>query len=204
MKLRLWIIPAALVAMLLAGFVSTQPVTADDDDHHYGRDYDDDDHGSWWGGDDDDDHRRGHAGFLPENQLYKDECGSCHMAFQPWLLPERSWVLIMDNTSDHYGEDLFLAPETVDEIRKYVIANSAENTSVRNEWAGPRGDVMKGLGSYTPKRITDVPYIREEHSEELSPDVFKRESIKSASNCQACHRTADRGDYEEDNIRVPR
>lgn len=52
-------------------------------------------------------------------------------------------------------------------------------------------------------RITDVPYIREKHHE-LNPNIFNRESIGSLSNCMACHITAEKGVYQDDNVRIPK
>ncbi len=52
-------------------------------------------------------------------------------------------------------------------------------------------------------RITDTPYIREKHHE-IKPEVFKRESVGSSSNCIACHTTAEEGIYEEDNVKIPK
>ncbi|MDD2399591.1 MAG: cytochrome C, partial [Sulfurovum sp.] len=46
-----------------------------------------------------------------ENKLYLKECGSCHFAFQPGLLPERSWTKMLSNLADHFGSDAALEPE---------------------------------------------------------------------------------------------
>ena len=52
-------------------------------------------------------------------------------------------------------------------------------------------------------RITGIPYIREKHHE-IPMNVLKRESIGSLSNCIACHTTAEKGIYEEDNVIIPK
>ena len=52
-------------------------------------------------------------------------------------------------------------------------------------------------------RITEVRYIKKEHHE-IKASVYKRESIGSFSNCSACHRTAAKGSFEEDNVKIPR
>ncbi|MDP3827378.1 MAG: cytochrome C, partial [Polaromonas sp.] len=33
--------------------------------------------------------------------------------------------------------------------------------------------------------------------------VWKHASVKSAANCAACHTAADKGDYNDDNLRFP-
>jgi nitrate/TMAO reductase-like tetraheme cytochrome c subunit len=47
----------------------------------------------------------------------KQECGTCHMAFQPGFLPARSWNRIMDGLADHFGED-------ADFLRKHRFADT--------------------------------------------------------------------------------
>ena len=56
--------------------------------------------------------------------------------------------------------------------------------------------IRKLKATDTPLRITEMPFwIRAHH--ELSQAAFTRPDIKSAANCQACHRTADKGEYFE-------
>ncbi|MDA3895761.1 MAG: hypothetical protein PF482_06415 [Desulfobacteraceae bacterium] len=38
----------------------------------------------------------------------------------------------------------------------------------------------------------------------MSSDVLKRKSIGSLSNCSACHTTAESGDYDHDNVEIPK
>jgi hypothetical protein len=63
--------------------------------------------------------------------------------------------------------------------------------------------IMRSLGNQVPLRITDIAYIRKKHHE-ISPNVLKRESIGSLSNCFACHTTAENGIYEDDNVNIPK
>lgn len=176
-----------------------------------GREYGDHDRYEWGErhGHDDDEHegrdqRRGKGQKLPENAAYANECSGCHLPYQPWLLPARSWEKLMDGTEDHFGDDLALDAKVIEEIKNYLFENSAENTGVRNEWTGPRGKIIRSLKGAAPERIREVPYIRKEHKKQFRKNVFERESIKSFANCGACHKTAAEGDYEEDNIKVPK
>jgi aldehyde:ferredoxin oxidoreductase len=61
---------------------------------------------------------------------------------------------------------------------------------------------MKSLDGQTPPRITETPYILKKH-EDISPDVLKRKSIGSQSNCPACHTTAKEGIYREKFVVIP-
>ena len=58
----------------------------------------------------------------------KKECGECHMAFQPALLPAESWRGIMAGLADHFGEDASLEADLAAEIEAYLSANAARVT----------------------------------------------------------------------------
>lgn len=136
--------------------------------------------------------------IIAENPAYAEECASCHVMYPPGLLPERSWEEIMKKAGDHFGENLGMEDKTRDEIVSFLKANSAEKSPT--EWSGK---ILRSVGSTTPQRITEVPYIVREHRK-IDQSVFKRPSIKSFSNCGACHKSAAAGDFEERNISIPK
>ena len=178
----------------------------------------DDDHKekSWfhkildWDDDDDHKHRKRNSKRHRDNEhdgsylkpvnnpTYKEECGACHFAYQPELLPEASWMEILTNLDDHFGESIELDDDSRKAISDYLKSNSAEYSSAKRAVK-----IMRSLRNHVPMRITDTPYIREKHHE-ISPNVFKRESIGSLSNCSACHTTAENGIYEDDNVKIPK
>jgi mono/diheme cytochrome c family protein len=133
-----------------------------------------------------------------DNATYKEECGACHFVYQPELLPSGSWEKILAGLEDHFGEGVELDPESKRIIAEYLKANAAERSSAKRAVK-----IMRSLGSRAPLRITDVPYIQEKHHE-VSPNVLKRKSIGSLSNCIACHTTAEKGDYDDDNVVIPK
>ncbi len=142
-----------------------------------------------------------------ENSAYGAECADCHFLYQPWLLPARSWERVMQESNDHFGEDLALDPEAISEITAYLVANATDYTDVKNEWTrrrqkGKTPRLMKRLGPEVPVRITELPYIVKEH-DDIASGIFKRPSIQSFSNCSACHTRAEYGDYEEDRVKIP-
>ena len=132
------------------------------------------------------------------NQTYTENCGACHFAYQPGLLPSGSWDKILNSLTEHFGEDINLDPESKKIIAKYLKANSADHSS-----AALSAKIMKCIGNQIPQRITEIPYIQKRH-EEISSNVLKRESIGSLSNCSACHQTAAKGSYNEDSVKVPK
>ena len=132
------------------------------------------------------------------NPTYKEECGACHFAYQPELLPSASWMKILDNLDDHFGESIELDNISRKAISDYLKSNSAEYSSAKHAVK-----IMRSLGEQIPLRITDIPIFREKHHE-ISASVFKSQSVTSLSNCIACHRTADQGIYDDDNVDIPR
>jgi len=133
------------------------------------------------------------------NKLYANECGSCHMAYQPGLMVENSWKKIMGNLSNHFKVDASLDKKDTMTLTAYLVKNSSDKSSAY---------LSRKITKYTnsnqvPLRITQGDFFRSYH-DEVSSRVFKRKSIGSASNCAACHTTANRGLYDDDYVRIPR
>ncbi|HNG39593.1 MAG TPA: cytochrome C, partial [Accumulibacter sp.] len=49
--------------------------------------------------------------------LVKEECGSCHLAFPPSMLPSSSWQRLMAGLKNHFGDDASVDPATANRIR---------------------------------------------------------------------------------------
>ncbi len=143
------------------------------------------------------DHKKRHLTTV-DNPTYIEECGSCHFAYQPELLPSGSWDKVLAGLEDHYGEAIELDSKSKREIAEYLKANAAEYSSAKRAVK-----IMRSLGNQTPLRITQIPYIQEKHHD-VSQKVLERDSIGSLSNCSACHTTASKGIYEDDYVVIPR
>lgn len=79
--------------------------------------------------DHDDDHRRARPDVAPvTNATYRQECGACHMAYQPNLLPARAWdeIMSLPALAKHYGDDASLGDGTRTEIRNYLTSHAAD------------------------------------------------------------------------------
>jgi hypothetical protein len=123
------------------------------------------------------------------NAKWTAECGGCHMAFPPGLLPATSWKKVMTGLDKHFGTDASLPAAETKEITDYLVTHAS------NRWTASSG----------PLRITDSEWFKSKHrAGEINPAVWKRESVKSPANCMACHRGADKGDFNEDNVRIPK
>lgn len=133
------------------------------------------------------------------NAKWQSECSACHMAYHPGLLPERSWRKMMAGLDKHFGENASLDPRTAQEITDFLAANSADRGENRLS-----AKIARSIpASATPLRISDTPYFVGEH-DEIAAQTWKRKSIGSPANCGACHKTADKGDFSEHNISIPR
>jgi len=133
------------------------------------------------------------------NVKWKAECSSCHMLYHPGLLPERSWKKIMTGLDNHFGENASLDAVTRDEITKFLALNSADKQDNRRS-----SRINQSIPANTsPLRISETNYFLSKH-DELSASTFKRKSIGSASNCIACHQGAEKGNFSESQIRIPR
>ena len=54
------------------------------------------------------------------------ECGGCHIAFPPQMLPSRSWTKMMGDLANHFGENATLDQAVQDDIATYLAAHAAD------------------------------------------------------------------------------
>ena len=125
-----------------------------------------------------------------DHEATKTECSACHIAFQPQMLPARSWEALMGGLDNHFGENASLDPKVADDIKAYLVANAADAKGVKSRWT--RGLTAKD----TPLRISETPRFQRAHHE-VSAATFQRKEIGSAANCAACHKEAVQGLYLE-------
>jgi len=119
---------------------------------------------------------------------YEAECASCHMAYPPGLLSEKSWQNVMSGLTKHFGTDA-----SVDEKDKIEITN----------WLKRNAATKQKYSELAPEnRITKTSWFIREH-DEIKADYWKRPSIKSPANCGACHTTAAEGIFSERGLKVP-
>lgn len=143
--------------------------------------------------------RRGPDVAPVKNELYQSECGSCHFAYQPGLLPAASWEKLMGGLADHFGENAELFDQTRQELTDYLVANAADRVDGYRRSA----KIVRSLDNDAPLRITEVPYIRYKHNEIPMRVIRNNQQVRSLSNCAACHTRADSGSYAEREINIP-
>ena len=119
---------------------------------------------------------------------YQAECASCHMAYPPALLSKPAWQKIMSGLDKHYGTDASLDGPTQKQI---------------GVWLQAQGGTYKRVETSSPEeRITSTQWFEKKHRS-IDKIVWLRISIKGKAQCQACHTSADIGDFEDDRVRIP-
>jgi cytochrome b len=131
---------------------------------------------------------------------FEAECGSCHITYPPFLLPQKSWTVMMENLEDHFGEDASLDEATRVSILRFLEKNSAENSTHQAAYK-----ITKSLKdtNQTIIAITKTPYWKAKHKE-IDSRVFLSNKVKSKANCQACHQDIEKGMLENDLIQLPK
>ena len=133
----------------------------------------------------------GSKNLMPVNVplIYKQECASCHMSYAPALLPKESWTEIMNWLQKHYGTDASISQQEMMQIASWL--NSNAGTYKRVKEAPP------------DNRITKSGWFEKKHRK-ISSREFLSTAIKSPSNCNACHKNAEQGNFDDDEVRIPK
>lgn len=138
--------------------------------------------------------RAGGGHYFPPatNAKVQEECGSCHMAFAPSMLPARSWQHMMDKLQNHFGDDASLDPKVAAEITDYLISHAADQGGQRY---GRR--LLRGIVPGDARlRITELPYWVRKHRK-VPAQEWASPEVRTKANCSACHTQAERGYYED-------
>jgi hypothetical protein len=110
----------------------------------------------------------------PRNERWKAECGSCHLAYPPQLLPAQSWQRLMSGLERHFGADASLEPAVAAEIGDFL-----QRHSVTGKWI---------RGASESLRITQTAWFVRKH---------RKVSPQNAASCESCHSHAAQGDFHE-------
>lgn len=125
----------------------------------------------------------------PLTPQYRQECGACHIAYPPGLLPAPSWQRLLGNLPRHFGTDASLETAVAGEL---------------SAWLAAVAGTYKRLREQPPQeRITRSGWFLSKH-DEVPASVWRRPAVRSPANCSACHARAEQGDFNEHDIRIPR
>jgi hypothetical protein len=118
---------------------------------------------------------------------FKAECGTCHLAFPPALLPAEDWRRVMTNLDSHYGDNAALDDKTRRQIEDFLVRNAGSGRRI--------------AGAGVPPRLTLTSWFQRKH-DEVPGAAWKDKRVGSAANCAACHTRAEAGSFRESEIRM--
>ncbi|MDQ6974016.1 MAG: diheme cytochrome c [Mariprofundaceae bacterium] len=130
---------------------------------------------------------------------YRKECAACHIAYPANFLPARSWQSLLNHLDQHFGENAELDAEDRQHILTYLTDHASDHSQSRlAAWINRSISPNK-----TPLRITETRYFDRLHDEVPARFVSGNPKVRSFSNCIACHRGANIGDFDEDRVIIP-
>jgi cytochrome c553 len=132
---------------------------------------------------------------------YADECGSCHYAYPPGLLPEASWrkLLAPQALPDHFGENIEMKEAERAELLDYAARNAADHSLTKRS-----RKIVASLGEQpAPLRISEIAYIRRKHQKIPEAQIKGNPKVKSLAMCDACHTQASAGDLDDHTVVIP-
>ena len=130
-----------------------------------------------------------------QDEVYMEECGACHLAYPPDLLPVESWQKVMAGLDDHFGDNAELDEETAGHIAGYLEANGLSRSR-----PSKMSRLLRGLPADPPLRITELPAFVNLHymiPRELEVDELAEGFL---SPCADCHKEALQGIYDAERL----
>lgn len=123
-------------------------------------------------------------------QTWRNECGRCHMAFPPGLLPGKAWGVHMDTLNNHFGRNASLGPREEQEIREFLMLVSSNNPL----------PVEGVISADEQPRITQTNWFKRQHRK-VDAETFTQGSVRAPANCAGCHGDIERGSYRRARVR---
>jgi hypothetical protein len=133
---------------------------------------------------------------LAAEPAYVRECGACHDAFHPSLLPAASWRAVMSGLPEHFGEDARLPGPLAARLGDWLAAHAAESLDTE------AANRLRHVSASEPLRITASPYSVRKHRR-LPDAAFADPVVRSRANCSACHADAASGLFDDQSIIRP-
>lgn len=109
------------------------------------------------------------------DEVWRQECSACHMAYLPKWLSADNWRKIMQGLDRHFGSNASLGTREREEITSYLVSHAALDSD----------------GNYSSEtlRITDTPWWSR-HGPNAAR-FWVKGLVGNAANCTACHKGAD-------------
>ena len=127
--------------------------------------------------------------------IYDEECGSCHLAYPPGLLPAKSWQRLLLGLEDHFGENAELGSEEIGHLTNYLLRNSLEK-----ETSPIISKLSKNVPVEPPIRISELPQFHKEHESSVRQLGGASLPVGFFSPCEDCHKEAASGIFNKEKI----
>lgn len=99
----------------------------------------------------------------------------------------------------HFGDNATLEPTANEQLLDFLVANAGDGDG--SSRARSKG-AKTAAGEDLP-RITRTAVFLREHREIPARLVKNNPQVKSFANCQLCHRGAEQGNFDEDQVSIP-
>ncbi|MGY0193475.1 hypothetical protein ACWA7J_00210 [Leptothrix sp. BB-4] len=132
---------------------------------------------------------------------WRRECGDCHLAYPPGLLPARSWqaLLAPEALGAHFGVHAELEPA----VRERLLELASRQAADRSWHKRSRKIAVATASGPAPLRISEVRTIARAHTSIAAEVRSQRVGVTSMAACEQCHRQAAEGIFEGAGVRVP-
>ena len=124
---------------------------------------------------------------------YIEECGACHLAYAPGLLPEKSWNKLLSGLEDHFGENAELDSDTLVYLQDYLNRNALEH-----EKSDKINKLNKKMPADPPVRITELPQFLIEHEPAVRQMELESVEVGFFSPCEDCHKQGASGIFDKE------
>jgi cytochrome c553 len=135
------------------------------------------------------------------DKQYQEECAGCHFAYQPGLLPAKSWEALLNAEAlrKHFGVNAELDNDTLKVIHDYAVDNAADKSWYKRS----RKIAVATAEGPAPLRITELRYISRKHHDIPEKMIKGNKGVKSLSFCDKCHTQSAQGVYDADTVNIP-
>ncbi|XPV68624.1 MAG: cytochrome C [Halarcobacter sp.] len=101
----------------------------------------------------------------------------------------------MSDLENHFGDDASLDEKDRKNILRFLIANSAQNSTMEASFK-----ILNSIKNKDIIAMTQTSFWKHEH-EQIPKTLFKHKDIRSKANCKACHLDIEKGLIEDDKIK---
>lgn len=129
------------------------------------------------------------------DEVYIEECGTCHLSYAPSLLPIQSWNKILKGLEDHFDENAEVDQETMTHLANYLKENALGKGKI------PLLETLiKDIPKNAPVRITELPQFIKEHESTVKQLGGVILPVGFFSPCEDCHKEAASGIFSKEKI----